>query len=244
MVKNILIIADLGAAGNLIKNLLWLSSEVDWPIPKDKKTTILNQYTADTSFAQWLHKESQLRVWKHYYGIDLSYDLDYTTFNKHFIKKDLPVVFLNHSAFYQLNKVNEFNDNFTTLYIRPATNFGLEWQVRSYCEKKSVEQLHNFSFNNSPDQERDEFIRINGPGAYYRVNVGNMREIIRDRQNYLDKIIQNKIDLETILSGSTDEIANALPVTVDKALIVEVISAWRSLHWPLETTLDWEYTNV
>jgi len=35
-VKDIVIVADLGAAGNLVKNILLLSEEIDWPLNQTK----------------------------------------------------------------------------------------------------------------------------------------------------------------------------------------------------------------
>ena len=55
-----LVVADLGAAGNLVKNLIMLSPEIHWPFQKDRYQTILNQYSTTVNFDNWLSIEYQL----------------------------------------------------------------------------------------------------------------------------------------------------------------------------------------
>lgn len=242
MVKNILVIADLGAAGNLVKNLLWLSPDVDWPLVKDRYTSVLNQYSPGTKFSEWLEKEAKFRLWKYHYGIDLSYDLNYDEFVKSFKQKNLPAVFLNHSAFYQQEQLTKFLNNFTVLYVRPTTDFGFEWQIRSYCEKKNVEDLHNFSFDIDIEENKKKYIADHGLDQYYRFNLNNMRHMLRSRQEKMNLLVKNTIPLEDLLFASAKRIADYLPVAVDTDILNHTVQSWRNLHWPLDSTLDWKYS--
>jgi hypothetical protein len=60
MVKDFVVVADLGAAGNLLRNLMLLG-ETDWPLLADRNARILNQYPADLALDNWLNQEYQLR---------------------------------------------------------------------------------------------------------------------------------------------------------------------------------------
>ena len=44
MIKNIVIIGDLGAGSNIVKNLILLGNNVDWPLRTDKFNTLQDHY--------------------------------------------------------------------------------------------------------------------------------------------------------------------------------------------------------
>lgn len=62
MVKDFLVVADLGAAGNLVRNLLLLG-DTDWPQETNRLARILNQYPVNLELKNWLEQEYRLRFW-------------------------------------------------------------------------------------------------------------------------------------------------------------------------------------
>lgn len=241
-----LVVADLGAAGNLIKNLIALSPDIHWPLLKDRYQTILNQYATTVNFDNWLSVEYQLRFWKRHYQVDLSDDLDYTTY-KESNMPDCPVVFLNHSAFYQHEQFNKFKKILDTIYVAPNTEFGLIWQIRSYCEKKSVPLLHDFSFETNKKEQIATYIHKHGEESYYCMNIANMKEIVGARQQLLKQHFNTGsiIALEHLIQGSVDGVidvlSNALNISLPVEQVTAIINAWRNLHWPPEKTFEWKY---
>lgn len=244
--KHKLVVADLGAAGNLVKNLILLSPDIHWPMEKDRYLTILNQYSTEVNFARWLSTEYQLRFWKYYYQVDLADNLDYDIYVKSSLPKK-PVVFLNHSAFYQPEQFDKFKTSLDIIYIAPDTIFGLEWQIRSYCEKRSVSLLHDFSFDSDKTNQKKNYMQKYGEESYYRMNITNMKEIIGHRQQLfkVDFSLENTIKLEDLLYGKVDtvvdKLSRALSISLSYNQADNVIKAWQNLHWPLEKTSDWKY---
>lgn len=244
--QNKLVVADLGAAGNLVKNLILLSPDIHWPLQTDRYQTILNQYSTTVNFNNWLPTEYQLRLWKSQYQVDLSDDLDYTLYSKSTLPK-LPIVFLNHSAFYQLEQFNEFKKILDTIYVMPNTEFGLIWQIRSYCEKKSVPLLHDFSFETDKTTQINDHIQKHGHESYYCMNIANMKEIVGHRQQMLKQYFDTGsiIALEHLIQGPVDSVVNVLSNALNISLPVEqataIVDAWRNLHWDPEKTFEWKY---
>lgn len=241
MVNDIVIVADLGAAGNLIRNLTLLSEQVDWPLTADRVATIFNQYNPDNNLNQWLPTEYRLRFWNKYYNVDISDDIDLLKFSQRRIAAK-PVVYLNHSAFYQSDRYQQLKNMVKTLYVAPVTDFGLKWQIRSYCEKKTVEQLHNFTFDTDVEAQRNNYCRIHGVDTYYRLNIKNFTEIVNSRQT---KFGSPDLPLESLLFGDTAQVVDILlkklDISVDKELANQILIKWQQCHWPLEQTTNWKY---
>jgi len=241
MVKDILIVADLGAAGNLVRNLLLLSDQTDWPLANDRFATVMKQYQPTLQLKNWLPVENQLRFWQRYYHVDISDDIDIEKFNQR-SKKDRPVVYLNHSAFYQESQYQQLTTQVKTLYVAPKTEFGLSWQIRSYCEKKTVEKLHNFTFEKDIEQQKLDYCTVHGADAYYKLNIQNFKDIVGKRQKEFGN---PDLSLEDLLFKSADDIvfvlANKLEIAINVEQAQQIIQSWRSLHWPSEQTMSWDY---
>lgn len=249
MVKNVLIVGDLGAGTNIIRNLLLLGN-YSWPLQTEKFEKILLQYPDNIELKDWLQQEYILRFWSKHYGVDLSDTLDYDRYCNQFVKLALPVIFINHSAFYQQQEFDEFVKEFDVLFVAPTTELGLEWQIRSYCEKKTVELLHDFSFDNDRESQIQQFKKSNGEEAYYNLNIANMKEIISQRQTDFGKQLplSDQISLESLLYDSPDAIVNTLNVKFHQNLPMDkvslLLSKWRNLHWPIEQTTNWKYHHL
>ena len=243
MVKDFVVVADLGAAGNLVRNLMLLG-ETDWPLLTDRNAIILNQYPANLALDNWLNQEYQLRFWKQHYGLDLSDNLDSVQFEQ-LPAVGLPRVWLNHSAFWQQEQFEWFSKHCNIVYVAPSTQTGLEWQLRSYVSKKTLPLLHDFCFEHDRDQQRHEYAQQHGIDAYYKLNIENMKEVINQRQQQFWDQTSSGIKLELLLSGSPTEIHNAITQTtgliIDPQQIEQVVTAWRKLHWAWTDTTDWKY---
>ena len=123
-------------------------------------------------------------------------------------------------------------------------------QIRSYCEKKSVEELHNFSFSDDIENQKIKYINTNGIEEYYKFNICNMKEIIDSRQKEFLTMITPKdfLSLETLLYGSFEDITKILNVKFNQHIktkeLAVLLSKWRELHWPLTTTTQWKYHDI
>jgi hypothetical protein len=245
--KNVLIIADLGAAGNLCRNLLLANQCFDWPLQQDRLQSIQAQYTSDIELNQWLVFEYRLRFFQTHYDVDLSNDLDWEKYRLSLRTRDKPAVFLNHSAFWQPEQLALFSSHVETMYISPESDFGLRWQIRSYVEKKNIELLHDFCFMEDRQQQKEQYIRENGVESYYRSNITNMYHIVRQRQMNLKSSVgsHRHIPLECFISNRGDvfreKIKSILSIDLDPATTDDLLTRWLSLHWPAAETDNWKY---
>jgi hypothetical protein len=246
MVKDFVIVSDLGAAGNLVRNLM-LSGETDWPMVTDKFTTILNQYPRNLELKDWLQQENRLRFWLHYYKLDLSNELNFAQFLK-LPQAKLPRVWLNHSAFWQPDQFEMFVNHCNVVYVAPTTAHGLEWQIRSYASKKTIPLLHDFCFEQDREQQKQQYIDTHGAEAYYLLNITNMKHIIDQRQQEFRLKIPHAhcIDLEVLVNGTVASIQDALTqatgLHIEIGTIEQVVNAWRQLHW--SSTEEWNYHKI
>ena len=245
MVKDFLVIADLGAAGNLVRNLLLLG-DTDWPQETNRLARILKQYPVNLELKHWLQQEYRLRFWTQQYSLDLSDNLDCELYRQ-LPTVDLPRVWLNHSAFWQAEQFAWFADHCNIVFVAPTTAAGLEWQIRSYTSKKTLPLLHDFCFEHNREQQRRQYIETHGELAYYRLNITNMKHIIDQRQQvFLNQWSNRCIALELLLTGTAEQIHTEIKqltnLDIPPESIDQVVTAWRSLHW--DNTRDWESSNI
>lgn len=249
MVKDSLVIADLGAASNLIKNLLYLG-DYYWPLAGDKFIQISNQYRPDLELDHWLEQEYKLRFWQEKFGIDLSDDLDFGKYMRTLSTREYSAVFVNHSAFWQQDKFLEFAERTDYIYIMPFSIVGLEWQIRAYCEKKTIPLLHDFSFVSNREVEITKFKQEFGDSAYYEMNIANMIDIMKNRQTQFYKVIDHNrvLALEDVLLNDPNVLCKILCELFDQDLpknqVTSVIESWRSLHWPFDKTAAWQFHHL
>jgi len=243
MVMDIVVIADLGSAGNLVRNLLLLSDQFDWPLTTNRFSTINTQYLPNTKLENWLVLEYRLRFWLQQYGVDISDNINMLQFKKR-RRPAQPVVYLNHSAFYQQDEYKQLKNEVATLYVAPVTELGLSWQIRSYCEKKTVDKLHNFTFETEIDQQKQQYCIKHGIDAYYQLNIKNFKEIVNQRQKEFGT---PDLTLELLLTGTASEITALLfqtaGIRIDVSQASQVLNSWKQLHWPLEQTTAWKYND-
>lgn len=247
---NFLVAGDLGAAANLIRNVMLLSNDVDWPLTTSRLGTILNQYpiSLKTMLSDWIPIEEKLRFSERLYGVDISRELDWVNYKKNVIIKNKPAVFINHSFVLQLDNFFTFASYMPSIIVMPITDFGLNWQIRAYCEKKGVDVMHNFTFQDCIEEQKNKFINTHGQDAWNKENISNMKMIIKDRRDHVVSRVDPDmiIPLEWLVSNDDYSTVNRLKkhfnISIDYDQASQVLNTWRSLHWPVEQTLDWKYS--
>ena len=141
---------DLGAGANLVKNICLLDRSLKCPW-QDRYEFFKSVY-AKTTFNSWLTLEYKTRFWNQIYGFDLSDDLTF-----HDLSGLERTVFINHSAFWEFENLRKFEPYCDIVFLTPLSEEGIRWQIRAYVEKKGVEKLHNFSFEN-PEVELPQYV--------------------------------------------------------------------------------------
>lgn len=246
---DLLIVADLGAAGNLVKNMIVQSPQVDFPY-QDRLGTVLKQYpdTLRQDKSTWLNFEYRLRNWEQSYGIDLSENLDWEEYQLVRQCHEKSAVFLNHSAFYQIPEFLEFYQNLLTILVLGTDDWQLKWQVRAYVEKKGVENLHDFTFEIDRDRQIKEFIDRHGRDEYHRVNIANMFEIMKQRSLEIAKYVDTSkvLPLQWLIIPENDQrlvehLENSFEIKLPLHDVKLILDAWRKLHWHPQHTLDWKW---
>jgi hypothetical protein len=246
---NFLVAGDIGAAANLVRNIMLLSEDVDWPLGTPRLETILKQYPDRLAHnkAEWIYIEVGLRFFQQFYGVDPSHDLDWSNYNRLVKTTDKPAVFINHSFVWELDNFFTFAEHLPSLIVMPTTDLGLEWQVRAYCEKKGVEIMHNFTFPDRIEEQKAEYINKHGAEAWYKENIANMKMVIKERRDHIVKTVDNNmiLPLEWLLMPhdlpAINKIREYFDLDIDVNQAALVLNTWRKLHWPVEQTMDWKY---
>jgi hypothetical protein len=253
-VNNLLVIAGIGAAGNLIRNLLLTSDATDWPLSIDRITSIKNQYprTLQSDMSGWWDQEGKLRFWNDCYGIDLNLEANYGNYKLAMSSVSLnkPAVFINHTFLWDSVELTKFLEVMTAVYCAPTTDIGLEWQIRALHNKlgtKSIAMM-DFSFRGSDrDKQIEQYIQEHGKLKYLELNKINMKDILKRQQQQLASVLHEHgvklLPLEALVSGDTSHVLytleNIFSITFDH-VAEEVLNAWRDLHWEFESTYDWD----
>ena len=246
---NFLVAGDIGAAANLVRNIMLLSADVDWPLTTSRFDTILNQYPTDlkTKLTDWIPIEERLRFSEKLYGVDISQDLDWVNYQRNIVAKNKPAVLINHSFVWQLDNFFIFASHMPSAVVMPTTDLGLAWQIRAYCEKKGVEIMHNFTFSDCIQEQTVAYIAQHGLESWYKENITNMKMIIKDRRDRAIAQIEPNlvIPLEWLIDHDNYMIIEWLKerfgIGIDFDQASQVLGAWRNLHWPTEQTQDWKY---
>lgn len=245
---NIIVSAQMGAAGNLVKNIIQLSENIWWPKNTDRKALVDTQYPKllATDRQTWTRLESVLHA-----TVKNPFLVDFDAKNNCVYEK--PAVFVNHSLFW--NWPTDFDttkNNFCFLFVMPLTRFGLEWQCRAAFEKvidPNQDKFYDFCYDGADKQQKiNEFIKQHGLQAYQKQNIINMREILwQQQQTVMSKVNRDSvIALEDLLLCPAKQVIEMLHKNIDIELdhcqVEDVLAKWRQLHWPLNQTYNWKYS--
>ena len=238
--KNIIISAgDLGSGVNFLKNLFLLSDRVHWPA---QQTSSRLDYLMDNIYptqlkdnlSNWISHEYKLRAWAKNYGADISdcyADINTDLVNN--ISQSDKICFISHWP----DIVKKLKIQYPGIYcvsLYPKTQFGLLWQIKTYIDKVGIEKLQNFSFATDIEENKQLHIAEYGVDHYYKTNVSNMVEIMRNRVADYKEIGDCIVCIEDLISDDvTDIIANVNELTecnIDLKLAQQLHNTWKSLH--------------
>ena len=239
--KPLIIIGDLGAGTNIIKNLLMLDYRYNFfnnSTEQDRKSKIFSLYplSLKNSLHTWFATEYTTRTWQSLYGIDLSDNINVNSAIKA-LNRINGVIFINHSAFYQLEEILQLQKHFNLVYILPKTLNGLQWQIKAYAEKITVEKLHNFT--TSTDAERTALINKHGMKSWSKMNLTNMFYICKQRRASFYQFAKcnniKTISMESLLTPQKHNklyklFVSTFGYTVNNSTFIELLNMWLNLH--------------
>jgi hypothetical protein len=252
MNKVLVLHADIGAAKNIAKNLCLLDESIHFPINLhgESRLNFLLRKLYPTNYSDWFKCEYVLKDYTKY-GIEmdigdvrsggivpLNQKLVDVLEHKHFIL-DL----MDHGTAINL----DHSHYCSVLGIMPYTTLGLNWQIRAYTMKYGAGRMFNFTF---PDEDTIErFKQQYGTDTWVDVNLTNFYDMVRRRRNILRQSDIKNIPLECIIWPHRWEelfthLETAFDITIPRDQAMTLISQWFSLHWPTETTNDWEYNRI
>ena len=236
MNKHLLLVGDLGAGANLVKNICLLDRSLKCPW-QDRYEFFKSVY-AKTTFNSWLTLEYKTRFWNQIYGFDLSDDLTF-----HDLSGLERTVFINHSAFWEFENLRKFEPYCDIVFLTPLSEEGIRWQIRAYVEKKGVEKLHNFSFEN-PEVELPQYVETHGQIEYQKFNVMNMYEICKRRRDDMLKEGIRVFDMSAAYRGEnkiTEFFNTAVNLNIPQEQSTDIFTQWHKLHWNFKDTDKWEW---
>lgn len=233
----IIVLGDLGAGANFVKNILLLSSDIDFPIPSRQRSrietikTLVYPDCLKFNPSNWIRYEYFLRTWKQHYGVDISDNYnDINTAQVQNITQKQKVVFLSHWPEI-VKKIKTKYPKIKVVSVCATTDEEVSWQVSQYISKIGFEKLQNFSFQNNIEEQKLSYISKYGNNEYLRLNALNMLEILTERKStYVDnnyitiKISQLQEDHWIV------ELANKLNIKLDLSQAFSLANTWRNLN--------------
>jgi hypothetical protein len=242
---------DLGAAKNILKNIVLLSPQVHFPVnAPDRLEYFQNRIYVQQSINDWFRYEYHLKDYEKF-GMPLILgDVDVDSI----LQLPPAVQTLLATKNYALDLFNKERANQVVelpwcrfLMIYPQTEQALRWQVRAYTTKKKPEQLHNFTYCDQSliDQHQVQY----GMQSWIKVNTYNFYCNVRDYAQQLKTQSWPSVPLEWILySKHWDQLIDFLithfEVEIDHARALQLLQCWTNLHWPVDTTDLWEHVDI
>ena len=243
--KNIIVVVgDLGSGVNLVKNILLLSEEVDFPnCTKNRLDYIKNlvyPISLKDNLNQWIKHEYKLRFWQKYYDVDIADQYaDIATEKLIKISQTSKVIFITHWVDIA-NRLKQKYPGVQLISVYPKNNQELQWQIATYIDKIGIENLHDFTFSNNATEQKNNYIDKFGKNSYHQLNVLNMFEIMKDRIESFEKLPAYQI---TVGELQTHEwilgISNFLNLKLDSGQAKELVNTWKHLHSPYSTINPW-----
>lgn len=252
MVKQLFVVhADLGAAKNIIKNMLLLSPDVYFPVKTNDRLgfmlkNIYNPRPLDT----WFDAEYRLKNYPEF-GID--FVLGDADVGKIIELPQKMRTLLTHKHFaldlYNREQVDKVVNlpwvRFLCVY--PCTDLGLRWQIRAYVSKKNERNMHNFTYEDPAYIDRH--IENWGMESWIKVNTYNFYQAVLEYKNKLEKHDWPSIHLEQILYPDQwhdliNFITEHFAIELDPDQCVALLQAWSNLHWSLAATSQWQHNDI
>ena len=133
----IVVLGDLGAGSNFVKNVLLLSPQVDFPYnPTQSRldfiTASVYPHSLRTNTAQWITHEYKLRKWEFWYGVDIAdnySDIDTPKVRK--VTQTNKIVFLCHDPAI-VEQLRKQYPGIVVVSLHAATEQGVAWQLSQF----------------------------------------------------------------------------------------------------------------
>ena len=247
----ILVVGDLGAGTNLIKNILLLSEDIDWPFkPNVGRLEFIKQNaypdSLKTNIQTWLEYEYKLRRFNQCYGVDVSDNYqDLSTEKTINISQSKKIVFLTHWPDIAVKLKKQYK-NIKILSLYAESEFALCWQINSYIDKKGINDLHNFSFEQDQEANKAQYIATHGLDAYHKFNVQNMFDILRQRAHQYKNLPAHTMPIGSLMANNTTwigAIADYLNINLNVSQATDLLNTWQLLQLPADRLCQSEYIN-
>jgi hypothetical protein len=232
----IVVLGDLGAGINFVKNVLLLSPEADFPFKLDGTKLDFLKSTAYPSILseqpnQWIKNEYKLRYWKRVYGTDIAdfFD-DLNTPKVAEVTQTKKIVFICHwPEIANTLKTMYPGIKIVALHAKDADE--VTWQVSMYIEKLGIDCMHNFSFSGDVEQQRRDYITEHGETAYQKFNALNMYEIMLERKDTYYNPAYHIVNIGQLQTDAwIPELTEKLGLEVDLAQAQDLAAKWRSMN--------------
>lgn len=233
----IVVLGDLGAGTNFVKNILMLSPEADFPILPIGKTRL--EYLKQTAYPdtlvdtpdQWIKYEYRLRYWKHIYGTDVAdnfNDINTPTVAK--VSQTKKIVFICHWPEIA-NRLISMYPRIKIVSLHAEHPADVDWQVSMYIEKLGIEKLQNFSFNGNIQEQKQNYIQEHGDLDYQKFNALNMYEIMLDRKDTYANPLYTVVRINQLQQDDWIlPLAESIGITLDLEQAKELAARWRSIN--------------
>lgn len=237
--KNIIIVlGDLGAGTNFVKNILLLSPQVDFPWNADCSRLEFIQQSVypnvlKTTTDSWVNFEYKLRSWQQFYGADIADNYqDINTEQVRQISQHSKIVFMCHWPDIVIKLKTKYPDiKIVSLWAEDRQD--IEWQVSQYISKVGPARLQNFSFESNVAEQKQNYIQNFGQENYIQFNALNMLEILEHRKN--DYYSADYITIKISQLQSTQwikPVVDRLGLSVDLTQAGKLSDTWRNLNPP------------
>ena len=234
----IIVLGDLGAGSNFVKNVLLLSPDLDFPWNTTKSrldfiiSTVYPQSLKITP-SRWISHEYKLRSWDYYYKVDIS-DIysDINTQQVCEISQTRKIVFLCHDPAI-VEKLKTKYPDISVVSLHADTKAGVAWQLSQYLSKIGIDRMHNFSFEQNAEQQKQDYIQQYGLEEYQKFNALNAFEIMYNRKNNYRHNDYITICIEHLQTNSwIQDVVNQLGININLSQAYDLAKIWRDLNPP------------
>lgn len=243
-----IVVGDLGSGVNFVKNILLLSDNTDWPLPSkvNRVDYFFKEIYPDKlkiNLTTWTKQEYKLRKFDSRYGVSITDSYaDISTEKVANISNKTKIIFFTHWPKVAEKLKTQYPD-IKLVSVSAHTDFELIWQIKTYIDKIGIEKLQNFSFDSDAGTKKEQYILEHGLDEYYKFNVLNMFDILKDRAPKYQ--IGYNIPIAKLLSESLDSVVSDLReytgVNIDYGQAKTVHNRWKSLHNPVEEVYNYTW---
>jgi len=231
----IIVVGGLGAGANFVKNTLLLSPAVDFPGVVGTRLeyicSLVYPLMLKDNLNKWISQEYRLRRWLQHYGTDIADSYrDINTPQVIATSQHSKIVFLSHWPDTAL-KLKGLYPGIKLVSLYPENDTELRWQINAYIDKLGIERLQNFTFLNDIEQQKNNYINEHGADSYYKLNVLNMFEILKDQINDYKNLPGYNLSIGRLQRDDwAAELSKWLNVDIDLYQATSLFKTWHGLQ--------------